>query len=332
MRVGLYLAALMDHSLEDALRVTHEWGLTDAEVPAGGFNPYDHCNPGELITSQAKRDEFLQKFDEAGVNLAILNANSNPLHPDPEVRIPHAKDLHDAIVLSSQLGLDRLNVMSGSVGSGPEATLPTWSLVPWESALLEVRDYQWSVGVPFWKETAKLAEDHGVKLALEMHPHMLCYNPGTLERLIDACDSEYLGVNLDPSHMFWQGIDPHRFAAKFSGRVWHVAAKDTVLVQDAIDEYGVLDDRYYYIPAEEKPQPLGGRYLTTQPAKDGPWHFVAAGRGHDVDWWASFLATVRKAGFDGAICIENEDWDLPREESIPIATKTLRQAIGLEPK
>jgi len=139
-------------------------------------------------------------------------------------------------VLSSQLGLDRLNVMSGSVASGPGATLPTWSLVPWESGLLEVRDYQWSVGVPFWKETARFAEDHGVKLAMEMHPHMLCYNPSTLERLFDACDSEYLGVNLDPSHMFWQGISPNRFAARFAGRVWHVAAKDTVLVEDAIAE------------------------------------------------------------------------------------------------
>jgi sugar phosphate isomerase/epimerase len=332
MQVGLYLAALMDYSLEDALRMTRDWGLTEAEVPAGGFNPYDHCNPGELVGSQAARDDFLQKFADAGVNLAILNANSNPIHPDPEVAIPHAKDLRDAIVLSSQLGLDRLNVMSGSVASGPGATLPTWSLVPWESGLLEVRDYQWSVGVPFWKETARFAEDHGVKLAMEMHPHMLCYNPSTLERLFDACDSEYLGVNLDPSHMFWQGISPNRFAARFAGRVWHVAAKDTVLVEDAIAEWGVLDDRYYYIPAEEKPQPLGGRYLTTLPAKDGPWHFVAAGRGHGVDWWETFLADVRAAGFNGAVCIENEDWDLPREESIPIATKTLRQAIGLDPR
>jgi sugar phosphate isomerase/epimerase len=329
MRVGLYLAALMDHTLGEALDRTRAWGLTDAEVPAGGFNPTTHCDPGALSASAALRDEFAGTFVDHGVRLAILNANGNPLHPDPEVSEPHRRDLRDAVVLSSQLGLDTVNVMSGSVGSGPSATLPTWSLVPWESGLLEVRDYQWSVGVPYWREAARFAEDHGIKLALEIHPHMLCYNPGSLERLLDAVGSDHLGVNLDPSHLFWQGIDPKRFAARFAGRVWHVAAKDTVLVEDAIAEYGVLDDRYTYIPPEERPQPLGGHYLTTRPPQDGPWHFVAAGRGHDIAWWSEFLTVVRDTGFDGAVCIENEDWDLPRENSIPIAATTLRAAVGI---
>ncbi|WP_422933254.1 sugar phosphate isomerase/epimerase family protein [Sinomonas sp. P47F7] len=329
MRVGLYLSALLDHSLRDALERVRDWGITDAEVPAGGFLPYVHCNPGALAASPAMRDGFLQQFAETGVNLAILNANGNPLHPDPDVSVPHRKDLRDSIVLSSQLGLDRLNAMAGSVGSGPEAKLPTWSLVPWETGLLEVRDYQWSVAVPYWKETAAFAADHGVKLALEIHPHMVCYSPATLERLLDTVGSEHLGVNLDPSHLFWQGIDPNRMAARFAGRIWHVAAKDTVLVQDNIAEWGVLDDRYTEIPPEEHPLPLGGRYLTTRPPADAPWHFVAAGRGHDVRWWTDFLAAVRRAGFDGAVCIENEDWDLPREESIPLAARTLREAVGV---
>ncbi len=329
MRVGLYLSALLDHSLPSALDRLVEWDITDAEVPAGGFLPHTHCDPGALIASAAKRDEFLGTFADKGVALANLNVNGNPLHPDPEVSVPHRQDLRDAIVLTSQLGIDHLNVMSGSVGSGPTAQLPTWSVAPWESGLIEVRDYQWSVGVPFWKETLAFAEEHGVRLAMEIHPHMLCYNPGTLERLIDAVGSDFLGVNMDPSHLFWQGIDPNRMVARFAGRVWHVAAKDTVLVADAIAEYGVLDDRFTLIPAEEDPIPLGGRFLTTRPPANGPWHFVAAGRGHDTAWWADFLAGVRAAGYDGAVCIENEDWDLPREEAIPIAARTLRDAIGI---
>lgn len=329
MRVGLYLAALMDHSLPDALARVREWGMTDAEVPAGGFNSYDHCDPGALLASAERRAEFVQRFVDADVNLAILNANGNPLHPDPAVREPHRQDLFDAIELSAALGLSHLNAMVGSVGSGPAATLPTWSLVPWESGLLEVRDYQLGVAVPFWKEVAARAEHADVRLALEIHPHMVTYNPGSLERFLDAVGSEHLGVNLDPSHLFWQGIEPARMAARFAGRIWHIAAKDTVLMPDAIAEYGVLDDRYTFIPASDRPQPLGGRYLTTQPPMDGPWHFVAAGRGHDTAWWRDFLAAVRRAGFDGAVCIENEDWDLPREEAIPIAAETLRSAIGI---
>ncbi|GAB3398405.1 sugar phosphate isomerase/epimerase [Schumannella luteola] len=331
MRVGLYLAALLDLPLAEALARAKAWGITDAEVPSAGFNIRRHCDPAVLSTSAAARDEFQQVFADAGVNLAILNANGNPTHPDPEVSVPHKQDLLDSIVLSSQLGLPVLNAMSGNVGSNPAATLPTWSLVPWESGLLEVRDYQWSVAIPAWKEIADFAEDHGVKLALEIHPHMLTYNPGTLERFIDAVGSDSLGVNLDPSHLFWQGIDPSRFAKRFAGRVWHVAAKDTVLDAEGIAEYGVLDDRFTSIPAEEEPQPLGGRYLTTRPPENGPWHFVAVGRGHDTAWWTQFLADVRDSGFDGAVCIENEDWDLPREESIPIAVATLQEAIGIRP-
>lgn len=328
MKAGLYLSALLDHSLEGALQQTKDWGLTAAEIPAGGFLPYVHCNPGELTQSQSKRDDFLEVFERVGVELALLNANSNPLHPDPEVSVPHSKDLMDSIVLSSQLGLPYLNAMTGSVGSSASATLPTWSLVPWESGLLEVRDYQWSVAVPYWKKVAAFAEDHGVKLALEMHPHMICYNPGTLERFIDAVGSDNLGVNLDPSHLFWQGVDPIKFAKRFSGRIWHVAAKDTVIVQENVEEYGLLDDRFSLMATEEHPLPLGGRYFTTRPAPDAPWHFVAVGRGHDVAWWATFLSAVRDAGFDGSVCIENEDWDLVREEAIPIAASNLKLAIG----
>lgn len=331
MRVGLYLAAFLDVSVETAVDRASGMGITDVEVPAGGFNAYAHCNPGVLAGSRDRRDEFMQVFAERGVTVATLNANGNPLHPDAEVSGPHDEDLRQAIVLSSQLGLKYLNVMSGSVGSGPNAKLPTWSLVPWESGLLEVRDYQWSIAVPYWKDVAALAEEHDVKLALEIHPHMICYNPGTLERLIETVGSDYLGVNLDPSHLFWQGIDPIRMVQRFAGRVWHVAAKDTVLEPAAIAEYGVLDDRYSYIPASASPQPLGGHYLTTRPPKDGPWHFVAAGRGHDEAWWRSFLEEVRKSGFDGAVCIENEDWDLPREDSIPVAAATLRAALNVAP-
>jgi sugar phosphate isomerase/epimerase len=328
MRVGLYLSALLDHDLGSALDRVVDWAITDVEVPAGGFLPHVHCDPGALSRSSAQRAEFRDEFDRRGLRLAILNANGNPLHPDPAVSVPHRQDLRDAIVLSGQLGLDRLNVMSGSVGSGPGATLPTWSLVPWESGLLEVRDYQWSVAVPFWRETAAFAADHGVRLALEIHPHMVAYSPSTLERLLDSVGSESLGVNMDPSHLFWQRIDPGRMLRRFAGRVLHIAAKDTVIVEDAVAEWGLLDDRYTLMPDSEHPLPLGGRYTTTRPAPDGPWHFVAAGRGHDTAWWTTFLATAREVGFDGAVCIENEDWDLPREESIPIAASTLRDAIA----
>src|SRR5437762_3098755 len=74
---------------------------------------------------------------------------------------------------------------------------------------LTIPDWQWQkIAIPYWKEQVKFAADHGVKkIALEAHPGFLVYNPATMLRLRDAT-SNVLGANFDPSHFFWQGIDP----------------------------------------------------------------------------------------------------------------------------
>ena len=70
-------------------------------------------------------------------------------------------------------------------------------------------DWQWKEKViPYWKEAAKFAREHGIKkLAFEMHPNFVVYNPKTLLRLREAAGEE-IGANCDLSHLFWQGCDP----------------------------------------------------------------------------------------------------------------------------
>ena len=60
---------------------------------------------------------------------------------------------------------------------------------------------------PLLEEQAKFAADHGVKIAIEMHPGFVVYNPETMLKL-RAIAGPAIGCNYDPSHMFWQGIDP----------------------------------------------------------------------------------------------------------------------------
>ena len=74
---------------------------------------------------------------------------------------------------------------------------------------LDVRDYQWNeVGIPFWKDIQARAADADVKVCIEMHPHNVVYNPATMERLATEIDATHVGAEMDPSHLFWQGIDP----------------------------------------------------------------------------------------------------------------------------
>lgn len=329
MKIGLYLVALHDRVLPAALDQMVEWGITDAEVASGGFVPTPHCPTRELIDSTDRRQEWLAEFESRGVRLTALNSNGNPLHPDPKVGPVHTQDLRESIRLAALVGVDRVIAMPGGPGSGPEATRPTWTVAPWESGLIDVRDYQWSVAVPRWRELAAEAEEHGVKLCIEMHPHTVAYNPPTLVRLIEQVGSDALGANLDPSHMFWQGVDPVRAIEQLSGRIWQAAAKDTILDAESIARYGVLDDRFSRIPDSEHPYPLGEGYTTTRPPKDAPWRFASAGRGHDAAWWAEFIAALRAAGHDESISIENEDWDLSAEEGIVYAAATLNEALTM---
>jgi sugar phosphate isomerase/epimerase len=90
----------------------------------------------------------------------------------------------------------------------------------------------------------RFARDHGVRLAFEMHPGFVVYNPATLLRLRDACgaDGEAIGANLDPSHLFWQGIDLEAAIPELgrAGAIFHVHAKDTAILRPAAVN-GVLD-------------------------------------------------------------------------------------------
>jgi sugar phosphate isomerase/epimerase len=328
VKIGLYLVSLHDRHLSSALDQMVAWGIRDAEVASGGFVPTPHCPTRELVAHADSRRAWLEEFARRGVRITALNCNGNPLHPDPRVGPVHQGDILESIRLAALIGVDRVVVMPGGPGSGPEATRPTWSVAPWETGLLDVRDYQWSVAVPYWTETARFAAEHGVRLAMEMHPHTVVYNTVTMARLIEQSGAGNLGANLDPSHLFWQGIDPVVAVGDLSGRIWQAAAKDTILDPASIARYGVLDDRFTRVPAAEHPYPLGKGYSMTQPPKDAPWRFASAGRGHDSAWWSRFIGALQSAGYDDSISIEHEDWDLPPAEGIPYAAATLTEAIA----
>ena len=62
---------------------------------------------------------------------------------------------------------------------------------------------------------------------------------------------------MDPSHLFWQGIDPVAAIEWLGPLVFHAAAKDT-RINDNCKIYGVLDERFTRIPLDQNPTGLGG--------------------------------------------------------------------------
>jgi sugar phosphate isomerase/epimerase len=328
MKLGAYTACLHDKPLEEALTILRDLGLTSVEINAGGFIGTPHLPVEELLASADAREEYLSTFTRYGIELTALNCNGNPLHPDPEIH--HGEDLRRAIELAGLLGISTVITMSGLPAAEPGGTRPSWTVIPWDSVYKETLDYQWDeVAVPFWREIQQLAAAHGVRVAIEMHPHNLVFNPATLKRLVERTTPEggvtQVGAEMDPSHLFWQHIDPIRAVEDLGELVFFAAAKDT-LIHETAAVNGVLDDRFEWIPAEEHPLGLGGRYTVTRwPAVPG-WSFVAVGRGHDVDFWARFLAALHKVNPKMTVNIEHEDASFGQVEGLAYAAKNLLEA------
>jgi sugar phosphate isomerase/epimerase len=327
MKLGVYTAVLHDKPLPEALQVIRDLGLDSAEINSGGFVSAPHLPIAEIRASQDARDEYLRHFETAGVALTALNCNGNPLHPDPEVRAKHGQDVRDAVEIASLLGVRRVVTMSGLPGTDAAAALPSWTVLPWESSSLDARDYQWNeVAIPYWKDVQARAADADVKVCLEMHPHNLVYNPATMERLATEIGATHVGAEMDPSHLFWQGIDPVAAVNSLGDLVYNAAAKDT-RINEAAKVNGVLDDRFGRVaPDEPGALVLGGRYTLSRWPDNASWDFVAVGRGHDVTWWSAFLAALAEVDPGMAVNIEHEDQELGQMEGLELAAENLRSA------
>jgi len=326
MKLGVYTAVLHDRSLREALTVIRSLGLVGAEINAGGFLPTPHLPVDDLLTRRIEPETYLEPFVDTGVELTGLNVNGNPLHADPEVGPEDAEDLRRAIKVAALLGVRRVVTMSGLPAAHPGGRWPAWHVNPWDSGYLDSLEYQWDdAAVPFWREIDALARDHDVKVCIEMHPQNLVFNPPTLQRLVEKTNATHVGAEMDPSHLFWQGIDPVAAIDYLGDLVFHAAAKDT-RINPACRVFGVLDDRFTRIPPNEHPTGLGGRHVMTRWPRESSWDFVAVGRGHDVEFWTRFLAALGRVDTDIAVNIEHEDTELGQLEGLEVAATTLTAA------
>jgi hypothetical protein len=144
--------------------------------------------------------------------------------------------------------------------------------------------------------------------ALEMHPNFVVYNPRTLLRLREAVGEE-IGANNDLSHLFWQGCDPveviHLLGKQSA--IFHAHMKDTVLYQDNVAKYGVLNFAF-----------------DTPDLVNASETFRAVGYGHSANLWKSILQAYMDIGYEGILSIENEDPILSGEVGVERAAYVLK--------
>lgn len=334
MKLGVYNAILHDRSLPEALETIKDLGLTGIEINSGGFLPATHIPTfDQILESDTARDDFLGQFEGTGVSIAGLNCNGNPLHPNPVIGGKHGADVVTSIRLAQRLGVTRLVTMSGLPGGEPGASYPNWVVNAWNSASLDVLDYQWGVATKYWTEVNAIAADNDVKVALELHPQNVAFNVQSIRELVERTKATHVGVELDASHLFWQQMDPVAVIRELGDLVFHTAAKDIRINPDQVRLNGVLDNSFRRLDPSEPRVNLGGDEWVNEWPKDSTWDFVAVGRGHDAKYWAEFLTAVHEVDPEMWVVIEHEDVSLGREEGLQLACETLftaQKMAGLE--
>jgi sugar phosphate isomerase/epimerase len=246
LELGLYTDSLPDLGFEAVLDIAAEIGATGIEIATGGQSSAPHLRIDELLGDARRRARFAAAFDSRGLRIAALNCSAWPLHP--VVGEEHVALIRSTIRLAAELGVRKIVSMSGSPGDGPGSSTVNFTWYPWPDDAVALLERQWAAAIELWRDLGADARAAGVeRIALELHPLHLVYNVPTLERMRDAV-GPIIGANLDPSHLFWQQMDPLAVIRALGSAVHHVHLKDTEIVPDQVAIAGVLDQRPFDDP------------------------------------------------------------------------------------
>lgn len=308
LELGLYTDSVRELSFETALDLAARIGATGIEIATGGQSSAPHLRIDELLRDPGRRAGFADAFASRGLRIAALNCSAWPLHPVHGER--HVALIRSTIRLAGELGVRKLVTMSGAPGDGPDSTAVNFIWYPWPADSMALLERQWAAAIDLWTDLAVDALAHGVeRLAFELHPLHLVYNVPTLERMRTAV-GPVIGANIDPSHLFWQGMDPLAVIDRMGPAVHHVHLKDTEILPDQVAIAGVLDQRPFDDPANRA------------------WRFRAAGSVHGAEYWSAFIAALERVGYDDVLAIENEDETLPAREGVERAAAFMRPLLG----
>jgi sugar phosphate isomerase/epimerase len=278
MKLGFFTAALPGSTLEQAARWGAESGFQAIEIACWPLEKatrryagVTHIDVNDLDGDKAK--EIRSMLEDCGLTISSLGYYPNPLHPEAEHRetvIAHLKKVIEGAALLE------VPVVGTFIGKDKNKTVPQ-----------NLEDY-----AKIWPPIVKFARDHGVKIAIENCPMIFSYDewpggnnlastPAIWRKMWEIIPDDNFGLNLDPSHLILQMIDYERVIREFSGKLFHVHAKDLHIDREGLYNNGVLS------------QGMG-------------WQVPRLPGLGDVDW-GRFFAALTAARYDYVVSIEHED-------------------------
>jgi sugar phosphate isomerase/epimerase len=314
MKLGLFTPVFGKLSTNEMLAKVKALKKVQAlELGTGGWPGSDHLDLDALVNDQRRAGEYRSMIADAGLTISALSCHGNPLHPDAKIARGYDDVFRKTVCLAKRLEVPVVVTFSGCPGDSDDAKHPNWVTTPWPPEFLDVVEWQWEKKtIPYWREAAAFAADHGVKVALEAHPGFVVYNVETALRLRTAAGRN-IGVNFDPSHLFWQGVDVPSAIRALGEAIFHVHAKDVALDRQNVAVNGVIDAKTYRRMAERS------------------WLFRSVGWGHDALEWKRIVSALRLAGYDYVLSIEHEDALASVDEGLKAAVEMLSGVVLTEP-
>ncbi|MFB6179033.1 MAG: sugar phosphate isomerase/epimerase family protein [Halorientalis sp.] len=310
MDIGVLTVALASDSRADVFEYLSDLGVDAVELGCGGHPGTAHLDPGGLLDDEGMREQLRADLADADLSISAFATHNNPLHPDEDRARTADSELRDAIRLAAHFEVDAVTCFSGLPGGAPEDSTPNWITAPWPPEHRAALEYQWDTAIEYWTELADFASAREVAIAIEPHPNMLVYEPQSLLRLRTATN-DALGANLDPSHLYWQQVDPIRAIRDLGAEdaIHHVHAKDTELYETTMRRKGILDTTPY------------------DQVRDRSWLFRTVGFGHGEHHWKRLVSALRMVGYDGTLSIEHEDALTSSREGLEKALDLLARCV-----
>jgi sugar phosphate isomerase/epimerase len=314
MKLGLFTPVFGKLGVKEMLAKVRSLERIEAiELGTGGWPGHDHLDLDSLMADVSRARDYRAMIAGSGLTISALSCHGNPLHPDRAKAREDDDVFRKSVRLAERLEVPVVVTFSGCPGDSDDGKHPNWVTSAWPPEYLEVLEWQWEKkAIPYWTEAAKFGADHGVRIALEAHPGFLVYNVDTALKLRSAVGKD-VGVNFDPSHFFWQGVDIPTAIRALSDAIFHVHAKDTALDRHNVAVNGVIDTKTYRRLSERS------------------WLFRSVGWGHDELEWKRIVSALRVAGYDYVMSIEHEDALASIDEGLRTAVNLLGRVLLAEP-
>lgn len=305
MKFGLLTSILDGWSFEEAVDIAAQQGFQCLEVACWPFGTAErryagvsHIDCGRVCADKAYADFILKYAADRHIEISALAYYPNVMDGDLEKRAVCIAHLKQVIRAAAIL---KVNLVTTFVGRDQNKSI----------------EENLDLFMEIWPQLIGFAESQGVRIAIENCPmlfgrdqwpggqNLMC-TPVIFRELFQRIPSPSFGLNFDPSHYVWQGMDYVRSIYEFKDRIFHIHFKDIRVNSRKLAECGVLAYPLDYM--EPKLPGLG-----------------------DVDW-SAFISALYDIDFRNCAVIEVEDraFEGSKEEilkSIALSKRFLSQYL-----